>query len=136
MTVLAAVRQRKARWIAEPVGCAVDDFGDHGERAHRARAHARREQQIGKIGRAVAQKLTGWGLRILACDPFFEKSRVDALRVQLVGLNTILEESDFITLHCPLLPETHHLIDDQGSTDAPFPAAVDVAAAVTRLNTP
>jgi D-3-phosphoglycerate dehydrogenase len=68
---------------------------------------------FGKIGRAVAQKLTGWGLRILAYDPFFEKSSVDALRVQLVALNTLLEESDFITLHCPLLPETHHLIDDK-----------------------
>src|SRR4051812_44713162 len=68
---------------------------------------------FGKIGRAVAQKLTGWGLRMLACDPFFEKSRVDALRVQFVDLKTLLAESDYVTLHCPLLPETHHLIDAQ-----------------------
>lgn len=65
---------------------------------------------FGNIGRAVAQKMTGWGLRLLACDPFFEKSRVDALRVQLVDLETLCRESDYLSLHCPLLPETHHLI--------------------------
>jgi len=66
---------------------------------------------FGNIGRAVAQKLTGWGLRIVACDPFFEKSRVDAIRVQLVDFETLCRESDYVTLHCPLLPETHHLFD-------------------------
>ena len=66
---------------------------------------------FGKIGRAVAQKLTGWGLRMLACDPFFEKSRGDALRVQFVDLKTLLAESDYVSLHCPLLPETRHLIN-------------------------
>jgi len=66
---------------------------------------------FGKIGRAVAQKLTGWGLRMLAFDPYFEKSSADALRVQFVDFKTLLAESDYVTLHCPLLPETHHLID-------------------------
>ena len=65
---------------------------------------------FGNIGRAVAQKLTGWGLRLLAYDPFFEKSRADALRVQFVDLDVLLRESDYISLHCPLLPETRHLI--------------------------
>jgi D-3-phosphoglycerate dehydrogenase len=66
---------------------------------------------FGNIGRAVAQKLTGWGLRIIAYDPFFEKSRVDALRVQFVDLETLCRESDYVSLHCPLLPETRHLIN-------------------------
>jgi D-3-phosphoglycerate dehydrogenase len=48
---------------------------------------------------------------MIACDPFFEKSRVDALRVQLVDFETLCRESDYVTLHCPLLPETHHLFD-------------------------
>jgi D-3-phosphoglycerate dehydrogenase / 2-oxoglutarate reductase len=68
---------------------------------------------FGNIGRAVAQKLTGWGLRIIAFDPYFEKSRTDALRVQFVDFETLCRESDYISLHCPLLPETHHLIDDR-----------------------
>ena len=75
MTVLAAVRQRKARWIAEPVGCAVDDFGDHGERAHRARAHARREQQIGKVGRAAIGSRGQVGA---------QPARIDVARAHLV----------------------------------------------------
>jgi len=66
---------------------------------------------FGNIGRAVAQKLTGWGLRMIAYDPFFEKSRVDALRVQFVDFETLCRESDYVTLHCPLLPETRHLFD-------------------------
>ena len=65
---------------------------------------------FGNIGRAVAQKLAGWGLRLLAYDPFFEKSRADALRAQFVDLETLLRESDYVSLHCPLLPETRHLI--------------------------
>jgi D-3-phosphoglycerate dehydrogenase len=68
---------------------------------------------FGKIGRAVAQKLTGWGLRMLAYDPFFEKSSPDALRVQFVDFKTLLAESDYVSLHCPLLPETRHLINAQ-----------------------
>jgi D-3-phosphoglycerate dehydrogenase / 2-oxoglutarate reductase len=68
---------------------------------------------FGNIGRAVAQKLTGWGLRILAFDPYFEKSRADALRVQFVDFETLCRESDYVTLHCPLFPETHHLIDER-----------------------
>lgn len=68
---------------------------------------------FGHIGRAVAQKLTGWGLRIIAFDPYFEKSRPDALRAQFVDFETLCRESDYISLHCPLLPETRHLIDER-----------------------
>ena len=68
---------------------------------------------FGNIGRAVAQKLTGWGLRMIAFDPYFEKSRTDALRVQFVEFETLLRESDYISLHCPLLPETRHLMDEE-----------------------
>jgi D-3-phosphoglycerate dehydrogenase len=68
---------------------------------------------FGTIGRAVAQKLTGWGLRLLAFDPYFEKSRTDALRAQFVDFDTLCRESDYISLHCPLLPETRHLFGDR-----------------------
>ena len=68
---------------------------------------------FGNIGRAVAQKLTGWGLRIIVCDPYFEKSRTDALRAQFVDFDTLCREADYLTLHCPLLPETRHLIDER-----------------------
>ena len=61
---------------------------------------------FGKIGKTVARKLAGWDLRILAADPFAEA----APGVELVDLETLCRESDFISLHAPLLPETRHII--------------------------
>jgi D-3-phosphoglycerate dehydrogenase len=66
---------------------------------------------FGNIGQAVAGKLSGWGLRLLAVDPFVEAERAAKLGVRLVALEALLEASDFISLHVPLLPETRHLIN-------------------------
>ncbi len=66
---------------------------------------------LGNIGRAVAQKLSGWNLRVLANDPFAEPELAHALGVTLVDFDTLCRESDFISLHCPLLPETKHLVN-------------------------
>jgi D-lactate dehydrogenase len=64
----------------------------------------------GKIGTAVARILHGFGCHILACDPS-ASTEVVALGGTYVELNTLLAASDVITLHCPLLPETRHIID-------------------------
>ena len=61
---------------------------------------------FGQIGKRVARKLAGWDLRLLASDPYAEPAH----SVQLVDLPTLCRESDFISLHAPLLPETRHLI--------------------------
>ena len=61
---------------------------------------------FGKLGKAVARKLAGWELRLLAADPFAEPAH----GVELVDLATLCRESDFISLHAPLLPETRHMI--------------------------
>jgi D-3-phosphoglycerate dehydrogenase len=65
---------------------------------------------LGGIGQSVARKLGSWGLRILATDPFLEPETAAALGVQLVDLDTLCRESDYVSLHVPLLPETRHLI--------------------------
>jgi D-3-phosphoglycerate dehydrogenase len=65
---------------------------------------------LGNIGRAVARKLAGWDMRLLATDPFVEPERAAALGVRLVDLDTLCRESDYISLHVPLLPETRHII--------------------------
>jgi len=64
---------------------------------------------LGNIGRAVARKLGGWGLRLLATDPFVDPARAAEVGVKLVELETLCRESDYISLHCPLLPETRGL---------------------------
>ncbi len=65
---------------------------------------------LGNIGRCVAEKLRGWGLRVLATDPFVEDQQAAAAGAQLVDLRTLCREADYICLHAPLLPETRHLL--------------------------
>ena len=66
---------------------------------------------FGCIGQAVARKMSGWGLRLLASDPYVDAVRADALGVKLVDLETLCRESDYVSLHVPLLPETRHLLN-------------------------
>ena len=64
----------------------------------------------GKIGLIFAGIMRGFGCRVLAHDPF---PSVDAKAfVTYVPLEQLFEEADIISLHCPLTPETQHLIDD------------------------
>lgn len=64
----------------------------------------------GKIGFAVASILRGFGCRLLAYDVHQNPDCV-GLGVEYVSLGRLFDESDVITLHCPLTEETHHLID-------------------------
>jgi glyoxylate reductase len=67
---------------------------------------------FGRIGRAVARRALGFGMRVICVDP--RRSRAGdaaAIAARRVPLAELLEESDFVSLHCPLLPATHHLID-------------------------
>ncbi|MEM9884195.1 MAG: 2-hydroxyacid dehydrogenase [Planctomycetota bacterium] len=64
----------------------------------------------GKIGAAAARILVGFGCRVLAYDKR-ENDELTALGVEYVALDTLLSESHVVTLHCPLLPATHHLIN-------------------------
>ncbi|UYV13040.1 MAG: 2-hydroxyacid dehydrogenase [Phycisphaera sp.] len=64
----------------------------------------------GRIGLAACSILRGFGCRVLAFDPKpSEEART--LGVEFVGLDTLLRESDIVSLHCPLTPGTRHLID-------------------------
>ena len=66
----------------------------------------------GRIGKAVARRAIGWNMRILYCarseHPDVEQPPIGAQRV---SLEDGLREADFVTLHCPLTTETHHLIN-------------------------
>lgn len=65
----------------------------------------------GKIGGIVARTLrNGFGCRVLAYDPYVDDELVTGGVVDYVGLDELLAESDIVSLHCPLTPETHHLI--------------------------
>lgn len=64
----------------------------------------------GKIGMALARILSGFGCRLLACDPIHEPG-FELLGGRYVDVHELLAKSDIVTLHCPLTPETRHLID-------------------------
>jgi len=63
---------------------------------------------FGRIGRATARKLTAFGCRLLAHDPFLAG---DVDGVACVELATLLSQSDIVIVHAPLLPSTRHAIN-------------------------
>ena len=64
---------------------------------------------IGRIGKAVAKRAAGFGMKILACDPFPQPD-AEALGVTMVELDELLSQSDFVTIHTALTDETRGLI--------------------------
>ena len=64
----------------------------------------------GQIGKEMIRILKGFGMHILAYDPFPDKGFEKNMGIQYVELPQLYQQSDIITLHCPLTPETHHLI--------------------------
>jgi glyoxylate reductase len=70
---------------------------------------------LGRIGRAVARRAGGFDMRVIHTDT-------------LEGLEPVLREADFVSLHCPLTPATHHLIDS-AALDMMRPTAILVNTA-------
>ncbi len=66
---------------------------------------------LGRIGVLVAQRMAGFGMEIVAYDPYIQPARAAALGARLVSLDELLEVSDFITVHLPKTAETLGLID-------------------------
>ena len=71
----------------------------------------------GQIGMAVSRILHGFGCRIIAYDPV-PNSELASLGGDYVPMAELLATSDIISLHCPLTPETCHLIDAQAIASA------------------
>ena len=66
---------------------------------------------LGRIGRGVAKRARGFEMRILYTDAVRVPSDVEReLGAQFVDKETLFREADFVTLHVPLLPETHHYV--------------------------
>ncbi|MFY9330642.1 MAG: phosphoglycerate dehydrogenase [Candidatus Nanopelagicales bacterium] len=65
---------------------------------------------LGRIGVLVAQRLSAFGVRLIAYDPYVQPARAAQIGVRLVTLDELLAQSDFITVHLPKTPETVNLI--------------------------
>src|SRR5499427_6931637 len=69
---------------------------------------------FGRIGRAMARRALGFGMRVLYQDAVAADATTEReLRATRTDIATLLRESDFVTIHTPLLPETRHLINAQ-----------------------
>jgi len=64
----------------------------------------------GTIGQVFCQIMSGFGARILAYDPYPNEGCL-SLGVEYVSLDDLYAQSDILSLHCPLTPESHHLIN-------------------------
>ena len=67
---------------------------------------------LGRIGVLVAQRLSAFGMTVIAHDPYVQAGRAAQMGVRLVDLETLLAESDFMSVHLPKTPETIGLIGD------------------------
>jgi D-3-phosphoglycerate dehydrogenase len=68
---------------------------------------------LGRIGVLFAQRMASFGTRLIAYDPYIQPARAAQLGVRLVGLDELLRESDFISVHLPKTPETLGLIGEK-----------------------
>jgi D-3-phosphoglycerate dehydrogenase len=66
---------------------------------------------VGNIGRDVVSLVAPFGMRVLAHDPYARAEDLAPLGVQLVDLDTLFRESDFVSVNCPLTEQTRHIVD-------------------------
>lgn len=66
---------------------------------------------LGRIGKNVARRLSGWGVELIAFDPYVSSDDAVPLDVELVSLDVLLERASVITLHTLVSDETRKMID-------------------------
>lgn len=67
---------------------------------------------LGRIGSEVARRAQAFGMRVLAYDPYLAPSRAKAMQVEVVSLDALLAEANYITVHMPLTDATRYMIDE------------------------
>lgn len=67
---------------------------------------------FGRIGKRLAELLSGFGVTILAYDPYMNEAAAAERKVQPVSLDALLQRSDIVSLHLPATEQTYHLINE------------------------
>jgi D-3-phosphoglycerate dehydrogenase len=65
---------------------------------------------LGRVGRQVAKRIKGFDVNLLACDPYIPDDVFKTYNAKRVNLDTLLQQSDIVTIHVPLNDETRHMI--------------------------
>jgi D-3-phosphoglycerate dehydrogenase len=66
---------------------------------------------FGRIARLVTRKLSGFGVRVIACDTLVSASAAASHGVEMLPLDQMLAEADYVSIHAPLTPSTYHLLN-------------------------
>ena len=66
---------------------------------------------FGNVARCTARRAQAFGMRVIAHDPYVNELTLSELGVEPVGMNELLERSDYVSVHAPLNEETHHAIN-------------------------
>jgi D-3-phosphoglycerate dehydrogenase / 2-oxoglutarate reductase len=66
---------------------------------------------LGRIGQEVARRASAFGMRIVAHDPFISEHVASDLDVELVSLDAVFEQADYVSLHMPSTPQTRRLVN-------------------------
>jgi D-3-phosphoglycerate dehydrogenase / 2-oxoglutarate reductase len=112
--LLAAIR-----WIV-PVAKHTSEggWGQRGSRRPVGMIHRITGETLGLVGfgnisRSVAKRAQGFDLNVIAYDPYVPAEAFRAAGVRQATLGQVMQDSDFVSVHVPLLPGTHHLIGKQ-----------------------
>lgn len=68
---------------------------------------------LGRIGSAVARRAQALEMDIVAYDPYITEEKAESLGIKLAGLEDLLKQADFITIHMPKTKETYHMLDEK-----------------------
>lgn len=68
---------------------------------------------LGRIGQAAATRAVGLGMKVIAFEPFPNQEFIEKWNIELVSLEELYARSDYISLHCPMIPENFHLINEK-----------------------
>jgi D-3-phosphoglycerate dehydrogenase len=65
---------------------------------------------LGNIGKLVAHKARGFGMEVVAYDPYLRRQQTHVDGTRLLDLDELLASADVVSVHCPLNASTHHLL--------------------------
>ena len=100
---------RKVAFFDQKVKSGQWDFRQ-GRPIHRLKGKTMGLVGSGRIGLEAAKRIAAFGVNVIAFDPYIKKAPEG---VELKDLDTVLKESDFVSIHCPLNDSTRHLIGER-----------------------